>query len=232
MFYKNREKFAYLISVGVHLIILLLFFFISLNLDAEPDDYVTVGFGNYGNISKPGVKGEGKPNKVITPKKVEKRVEKKEVTKPVELPSVKNEHEEKIIPEETKPENDNNVAITEKPEPIKEEKKEVSKGEEKVGEDEGSSGFEIDFGGKGIRKIYSYDLPSYPEGVSKEIDIKLKFTILPDGSVGKIIPLSMGNARLSTASINSLRKWRFEPLGDTQKQIEQTAVIIFPYRLQ
>jgi protein TonB len=101
-----------------------------------------------------------------------------------------------------------------------------------AGEGEGGFGFEIDFGGKGTRKIYSYNLPEYPEGVSKEIDVKLRFTILPDGTVGKIFPLIKADARLELASINSLRQWRFEPLPRNAKQIEQTVVIIFPYRLQ
>ena len=93
-------------------------------------------------------------------------------------------------------------------------------------------GFEIDFGGRGKRKIYSYALPSYPEGVTKEIDVKLKFTIQPDGTVGKIIPLIKADTKLEFAAINSLRQWRFEPLPESQKKLEQSAVIIFPFRLQ
>ena len=68
-----------------------------------------------------------------------------------------------------------------------------------------------------MRKIYSYSLPSYPEGVSKEIDVKLKFTILPDGTVGKILPLIKADTRLELAAINSLRQWRFEPLPENRK---------------
>jgi len=54
----------------------------------------------------------------------------------------------------------------------------------------GSSGFDIEWGGNGKRKIYSYSLPAYPEGVNKEIDIRLRFSILPDGTVGTIFPLT------------------------------------------
>ena len=82
------------------------------------------------------------------------------------------------------------------------------------------------------RKIYSYTLPQYPEGVKKEVDIKLQFTILPDGTIGTIIPKIKADTKLENAAINSLRQWRFEALDGSQKQVEQTAVIIFPYRLQ
>ncbi|MHB8931212.1 MAG: energy transducer TonB, partial [Melioribacteraceae bacterium] len=105
-------------------------------------------------------------------------------------------------------------------------------GSEIGGEGDGGFGFELDFGGKGMRRIYSYNLPAYPEGVAKEIDVKLRFTILPDGTVSRIVPLIKADARLESAAINSLRQWRFEPLPSNAKQVEQIVVIIFPYRLQ
>jgi protein TonB len=123
-------------------------------------------------------------------------------------------------------------AKPEKVEPIAEIKEESGKGREETGEGEGNYGFEIDFGGKGMRKIYSYSLPDYPEGVSKEIDVKLKFSILPDGTVGKILPLIKADTKLELAAINSLRQWRFEPLPESQNVTEQFAVIIFPFRLR
>ena len=101
-----------------------------------------------------------------------------------------------------------------------------------VGEDQGNAGFEIAWGGSGVRKIYSYELPAYPDGVSKQIDIRLKFTIMPDGTVGRIIPLVKADTRLEMAAINSLKNWRFEPLRAGQKKADQNVVITFPYRLQ
>ncbi|MCU7494484.1 MAG: hypothetical protein HF314_12855 [Ignavibacteria bacterium] len=98
--------------------------------------------------------------------------------------------------------------------------------------DADGDGYDIFWGGKGNRKIYSYTLPKYPDGVSKEIDLKLKFTILPDGTVGTIIPLMKADTRLENSAISSLRRWRFAPLPPGQKQLEQTAVIVFPYRLR
>ncbi|PKL82433.1 MAG: hypothetical protein CVV24_10065 [Ignavibacteriae bacterium HGW-Ignavibacteriae-3] len=105
-------------------------------------------------------------------------------------------------------------------------------GSEVAGEGDGGFGFELDFGGKGMRRIYSYNLPEYPEGVAKEIDVKLRFTILPDGTVSKIIPLIKADTKLEFAAINSLKQWRFEPLPPNAKQLDQTVVITFPYRLQ
>ncbi len=117
---------------------------------------------------------------------------------------------------------------------VSKKKKERKKQKEETvqNNNEGNYGFKIDFGGKGIRKIYSYELPSYPPGVHKEIDVKLKFSILPDGTVSTIIPLIKADTRLETAAINSLRLWRFEPIPKGKKQVVQWVTIVFPYRLK
>lgn len=232
MFYRDRERLSYLLSISIHVILMALFLIVGYTKEQETDQFVTVGFGNFGNVSRPGIKGDKDPNEKIKEKEVEKKEETKVEEKLVELPEVIEEHDEPIIPAEVEEIKENEVAVTETVKPVAKPVAEESKGEEKAGDGEGNFGFEIDFGGKGIRKIYSYDLPAYPAGVSKEIDIKLRFTILADGTVGKIIPLTMGDARLSTTSINALRKWRFEPLNSNHKRIEQTAVIVFPYRLK
>lgn len=214
------KKYSYIISFVVHLGILLLFAFVNLRPELEEEEFVTISFGT---ISKKGSTGKKKnPPKV---KKEEKKVESvKPKEKEVKLPEVKNVDKNNVIPEK------------------KEEKKEVKKEKKKTTDDEdleseelneelGQYGIEFDWGGKGVRKIYSWDVPAYPAGVSKEIDVRLKFTILPDGTVGSIIPLRKADTKLESAAIRSLRKWRFEPLQAGKKKVKQTAVITFPFRL-
>lgn len=92
-------------------------------------------------------------------------------------------------------------------------------------------GFGIDWGGR-IRKIYNYTIPKYPDGVYKDIDVKLRFSILPDGSVGNILVLKKADSRLEQVAIEALRMWRFEPLPANQQQISQSVVITFPFRLE
>jgi len=92
-------------------------------------------------------------------------------------------------------------------------------------------GISINFGGR-VRKIYNYLIPPYPNGVSKQIDVRLRFSILPDGTVGSIIVLTKVDGRLENAAINSLKLWRFEPIPSGQTQVEQKATIVFPFRLK
>ncbi|MBN1301692.1 MAG: energy transducer TonB [Melioribacteraceae bacterium] len=218
---------AYVISALVHIMLMVLFMAFRFSIEHEQEDFVTVGFGTYGELSSSGKQPVVK--EIEDENKVEKREEKKPEEKKVEVPATKNLDE-------------NNVQVTqkeskdEKPEETpktadKDENKD--KGREVAGEGSGKFGlFDIEWGGKGKRKIYSYNIPPYPEGVAKEIDVKLRFTILPDGTVGRIFPLIKADTRLETAAINSLRQWRFEPLPTSQKEAEQSAVIIFPFRLR
>ncbi len=209
MKWNNVRNISYLISAAFHIFLALLFYLISFNVEPDETDYVLVGFGTFGKNSKPAA---------VKKELVKKKIRKNE--KKVDVPKAKNKDENEISP------------VTKKKKKEVEKKEVPKQGKEEIGEEEGNYGFSIDFGGKGRRKIYSYSLPEYPEGVQKEIDVKLRFTILPDGSVTNVFPLIKADARLEFAAINSLRQWRFEPLPKSKKQTAQTAIIVFPYRLR
>ena len=193
-----------------HVFLLLIFLLITITLDYPPREYVELSFGRSGDIGSSGAQGN--------------QIEE------VELPKAKNTEEENVI----KPADKNKeVASVSNSKSEQEPNSNVSteaQGNQLQGE--GSFGFDIDWGGKGKRQIWSYPLPKYPAGVYKEIDIKIIFTIKPDGSVGSARLLTKADTKLENAALNSLRQWRFEPLSSSYKQIEQTAIIVFPYRLQ
>ncbi|MFA3781559.1 TonB family protein [Melioribacteraceae bacterium 4301-Me] len=231
MFKKNTQNISYLISFGFHLALLLIFMAINFSTQTENTEYITVGFGSFGNPGLSGAAGKSAQQRDEVAEIEKQKVQTDKEEKKVELPKTVNFDQQNPIPAASnKKEKEEKTAI-EKVKPLKKTESE-SRGEEFAGSRFGSFGFQIDFGGKGIRKIYSYILPQYPEGVSKEIDVKLKFTIMPDGTVGKIFPLIKADAKLEMAAINSLRQWRFEPLPPNAKQIEQSVVITFPYRLK
>ncbi len=229
----SKKGVPYLISITFHLILLLIFFLIKVAMEPIEDDYVTIGFGSVGKLSSSGVLAKEK-NEDIQKKQPEVQdiPEEEKVIKKVELPKIENTDETNNVIAATDKKKDEKETTPRKIKPVVKEEKESGKGKEESGEGEGNFGFEIKFGGKGKRKIYSYSLPTYPPGVSKEIDVKLKFTILGDGTVGNILPLIKADTRLELAAINSLKQWRFEPLPEDQKDKKQTAVIIFPFRLQ
>lgn len=232
MTYNSIKNMSYSFSFGLHILMLLLLWLLKFSIDYPPREYVELSFGVSGEVGSSGAIGtqiEQVEELAKTEEKTQTREMNKEV-KEVELPVAKNtaadnnvtaaeKSKDKSVKNTTENKDNTNSNVT-------------SSGQGNLAEGDGSFGFDIDWGGKGTRKIYSYNLPSYPEGVYKEIDIRLKFTILPDGTVGNILPLIKADTRLENLAINSLRQWRFEALGATQKQVEQAAVIVFPYRLQ
>lgn len=220
------------ISFLVHGILLLLFLFITINLEYPVQDYIELSFGNSGISSSSGAKGiliENSEQKISSDAANRASV-KKEIIKEIELPKAKNTDAENVIKpvEKTKEVNKEKSSSSEE----QSDSKLTSKAQGNEIDGKGSFGFDIDWGGKGKRQIWSYPLPNYPAGVYKEIDIKIMFTIKPDGSVGSTRLLTKADTKLENAALNSLRQWRFEPLSSTQKQIDQTAVIVFPYRLE
>ena len=229
---KKSSRVSYTISFILHSIIIALFLLINLSFDYAPSEFVELSFGNSGETGSSGAQGDKIDIVKETSKQSEKETseEKSLEVKEVELPVAQNTEDDNVI----KPANDQKEIAEQRTELSTEQVISNSKTNEEgnATEVDGNFGFDIDWGGKGTRKIYSFILPQYPEGVKKEVNIKLQFTILPDGTVGTIIPKIKADTRLENAAINSLRQWRFEALGSNQKQVEQMAVIVFPYRLQ
>ncbi|MCL4551519.1 MAG: TonB family protein [Bacteroidetes bacterium] len=233
MFFKEPKKVSYLFSISVHAIFVLWLVFTSIGANNQQEDYLLVGFGPGFGMGGGGAAGQGNQpgSGGLTP---ETPPEKKVEDKKVDLPKSDQLKDEDAIASPSKKKNEDETSASK----VKPLFKSNNKGDgfgygpEGNGTGGGGFGFELDFGGRGVRRIYSYSLPEYPEGVSKEIDLRLRFTILPDGTVSNIIPLIKADARLEMTAINSLRQWRFEPLPSNAKQLEQTVVITFPYRLQ
>ena len=232
MNYNSIKNLSFSISLLFHLLLLLLFLIVKFTIDYPPKEYVELSFGVSGKLGSSGNTGSQitEIEELSKPEEKNETVDKSIEVKEVELPKAKNTSEENIIKPADKMKEESTTSKTESKE--KSEDQVTTEGQGNLAEGEGSFGFDINWGGKGTRKIYSWPLPKYPEGVQKEINIRLQFTILPDGSVGSIIPKTKADTKLENAAINALRQWRFEPLSQNQKQVEQTAVIVFPYRLQ
>jgi len=232
MRYSSIRHLSFSISVAFHVIMFILLMLITFSMDYAAKEYVELSFGESNETGSSGAIGTQieKVDEAPKPQKESKTPDKSTEVKEVELPKAKNTSDEEVIkPADT--EKELSTASETKTDETADSEVETE-GQGNLAEGEGSFGFDIDWGGKGQRKILYYYIPDYPSGVQKEADIRLKFTILPDGSIGTIFPLTKADTRLENSAINALRQWSFEPLSAVQKQMEQTAVIVFPYRLQ
>ncbi len=83
------------------------------------------------------------------------------------------------------------------------------------------------------REILFNPLPEYPEGLNKDASIRIRFTVLPDGSVKStgMVPVRKEDARLEELSMNMLKRWRFSPLPEGERQ-EQSGIITFNFQVE
>ena len=49
--------------------------------------------------------------------------------------------------------------------------------------------------------------------LDRDVAIRLKFWVLPDGAVGDVVPLQRGDVRLEQAAIQYVKSWRFTPIS-------------------
>jgi hypothetical protein len=68
--------------------------------------------------------------------------------------------------------------------------------------------------------------------VDSESELELRFWILPNGAVGRVVPVQKSDARLEALAINYLRHWRFTPLPSDATPEEQWGIIPFKFRIR
>ena len=82
------------------------------------------------------------------------------------------------------------------------------------------------------RDIINDPPPGYPAGINVEGKIRIKITVLPDGTVGELILVQKLNATLESETLKTLKSWRFSPLKPTDPPINQTARITYNFELK
>ncbi len=91
-------------------------------------------------------------------------------------------------------------------------------------------GYSLDWGGGGGNRVVLHkELPKYPAGITTSTQIKMRFTVQPNGSVGLILPMQKGEPALERAAMEALRRWQFNPLNDGKEMI---GFITFTFRIQ
>ena len=95
----------------------------------------------------------------------------------------------------------------------------------------GDSPYQIE-GKAAKRAILSKVIPQYPENVQQEAVIKIRFSVLPNGLVGEMIPVLKSHDLLERITLNAFKQWRFNPLSPDVEQVPEYGTITFKYLLQ
>lgn len=97
------------------------------------------------------------------------------------------------------------------------------------GKGKGEGFGDIEWGGGGNRVVLSKKVPLFPPGVNTSAQIKIRFTVRPDGTVSSMVPLQKADPRLERAAMDALRQWRFNPLKDERDMV---GIIPFTFKLR
>ena len=87
---------------------------------------------------------------------------------------------------------------------------------------------DIEWGGGGNRTVLSKVLPKSPNKLDRNVQLKVKFTVLADGSVANMKPMQKGDPVLEQQSLSALKRWRFNKIADG---VEMSGIITFSFKM-
>lgn len=90
-------------------------------------------------------------------------------------------------------------------------------GEKGTGPGKGMGLGDIEWGGGGNRTVLNKILPPSPSNLDRLVSIKIRFNVLPDGTVGDMRPMTKGDPALEAISLKTLKKWKFNRLDSDQQ---------------
>lgn len=75
-------------------------------------------------------------------------------------------------------------------------------------------------------------LPAFPKDVNREAQIKVKFTVRPNGAIYGLTLMQKGEPRFEEAALAAMRGWKFNVLPSSMQQVDQDGVVTFFFKLQ
>jgi hypothetical protein len=105
-------------------------------------------------------------------------------------------------------------------------------GGDRDGEGDGDGGFSMRWLQGMTRRKISGDLPIYPSGTNVSAQVKIFTIVFPDGTVKSVHPVQKANRLLEETAMKAVRSWKFESLGSSLSQVEQSCVITFYFKLK
>ncbi len=73
--------------------------------------------------------------------------------------------------------------------------------------------------------------PEDPEiSIDRDIEIEVKFYVLPNGQVKEVIPLIKGDTQLENIAIRYMKSWIFVPLSQDVEQVEQWGTLKIKFK--
>lgn len=94
------------------------------------------------------------------------------------------------------------------------------------------SSADIQWDGGLSRSRISGELPSFPPGATREVQVAVRFRVRPDGSMYGMTVIQKGDPRYERAALSAMRSWRFNALPPEAKQAAQVGTAVFSFKLK
>ena len=100
------------------------------------------------------------------------------------------------------------------------------------GDGGGSGAFSLQWLHGMTRRKLSGELPKYPQGATISAQVRILTIVFPDGTVRSVQPEQKANSLLEEAAMKAVRFWKFEALGSSLPQVDQSCIITFSFKLK
>lgn len=87
----------------------------------------------------------------------------------------------------------------------------------------------IDWGGGFARQRIAGVLPKYPPTAQGDVTVRVRLTVLPDGTVRDLTLVTKGQPVCDQTALLAVRTWRFAALPQDRAQSSQQAVVTFHF---
>jgi protein TonB len=249
-------KKSIILSVTFHTLLILLFFIIHIGIDFKTSDFSEISFISGNRVSKINPPQIGQPQNLQRIENPAPQTVKDKAVPPINVPKRRMLEEsepeiyqrqfqkltpqEQYIPEQSAmPQQGRQAGLPE----IDNSEKNIQPATEQMDAEKPSIApspmqgeqtqqpYTIE-GEAAKRTVIEQEIPQYPPNLQKEAVVRIRFTVLPDGYIGQMIPVQKGEPVLEEITMKALRKWRFNPLPPDVEQANAQGVITFRYELE
>ena len=232
-----QQKTTLIISIIIHSLLFLIFFLVKINWEIIVPEFIEIQFERGKSIAVPEYSSEVKNRndkldlpirRTFEPEEEKINISDRSKVIPEEETQVfKNKIDEKLRIESSYPLMKNEKRIAD----LSSDTKFTPDLTEGLKFTNDESPFEIQ-GKAAQRKILVKIIPQYPENIQQEAIVKIRFSVLPNGLIGDMIPIIKGNDFLERITLEAFKQWRFNPLPQNVPQLPEQGTITFKYLLK
>ncbi len=240
---KRQQQFSYSLSIVFHLIILTVLYLVQIDWNVSVPEFIEIQFAQ-GQVTRMEQPATSPPSPPQTKQPEKLQLPERRMIEPEQevLPASR---QDKFVPVEETRIVKRQETTYERPLPVSRDfqpgKKQMASfvTSEKLrpdamtdmGDVEMESPYKIE-GQAALRNVLFKILPEYPRNLQQEAVVKIRFTVLPNGTIGEMIPILKGSTTLENITMEAFKQWRFSPLPTNVPQVTEQGTITFRYILK